>query len=127
MTEALQGIGLEVIAAIVAALAGLTILDDALAGLVAKVPVIGPILAALVRRLSARFREWMRTKVPASAEAAVKQAEGMIGDGHGPAKKAAAIETLRAAEPGLRNGELEREIQAAFDRLVGGAKLEAPQ
>lgn len=121
----LQNLALELWLAIAGVLVGLTAFDDAIAALVGRVPVVGPILAPILRRLSARFRDWLRTKVPASAEAAVKRVEGHIGDGAGPIKKEAAIAELKQREPGLTDTELEREIQAAFDRLVGASKLEA--
>lgn len=123
--ELVQSIGAELLLTIVGILVGLTAFDDAIASVVSRVPVIGGILAPIFRRLSARFREWLRTKVPASAEAAVKRAEGHIGDGNGAIKKETAVAELKAAEPGLTDPELEREIQAAFDRMVGGRKLEA--
>lgn len=125
MESIAQQLGMELWLAIAGVLVGLTAFDDALAALVSRVPVVGPILAPILRRLSARFRDWLRTRVPASAEAAVKRAEGHIGDGNGAIKKEAAVAELKAAEPGLTDNETEREIQAAFDRMVGAKKLEA--
>lgn len=126
MFDILQGHALELVAVIVAAVAGVSLLDDALADIVKRVPVVGPILAPIMRRMSARFRDWMRTRVPASAEAAVKQAEGALGGTDrkaGAEKKAAAVAVLDKAEPGLLESELEREIEAAFQRLIGAERL----
>lgn len=125
METIVQQLAMELWLAIAGVVVGLTVFDDAIAALVSRVPVVGPILAPILRRLSARFREWLRTKVPASAEAAVKRAEGHVGSGNGPIKKEQAVAELKAAEPGLTDPELEREIQAAFDRMVGAKKLEA--
>jgi hypothetical protein len=124
MESIAQALGMELWLAIVGVLVGLTAFDDAIAAVVSRVPVVGPILAPIFRRLSARFRDWLRTRVPASAEDAVQRVEGHIGDGNGAIKKEQAMEELKMAEPGLTETELEREIQAAFDRMVGAKRLE---
>lgn len=126
MFDFLQAYSIEAVAALVAALAALSILDDAIADWVRRIPGVGPLLAPLARRLSARFRDWMRTRVPRSAEDAVTEAEGALGPKLGVAKKARAVATLDTKEPGLRQAELDKEIEAALARLIGDAALREP-
>lgn len=120
----LQHISMELLALIAGTLLTATLLDDFLVDAVSKIPVIGKILAPIVRRITPRFRQWLHDRVPKAAEAAVQQAEGHLPQtGAGAVKKEMAVAALQTAEPGLRATDAEREIQAAFDRLVGQQKL----
>ena len=121
----MEGLTTELLAILAAVIVGLTAFDDAIAAIVSRVPVVGPTLAPILRRLSARFRDWLTKRVRSSAVAAVQEAEGRVGAGHGELKKDVAVDALKQAEPGLTETELEREIQRAFDRMMGSEALGA--
>jgi len=126
MMDWIQGVGLEVLGTIAVALFATTVLDDALAAGLSRIPVVGGALAAAARRLSARFRAWMLERVPKTAEGAVKEVEHAIGaTGTGAIKAELATEKLEKREPGLTRSEAEREVQAAYDRLMGEKRLAA--
>lgn len=124
MLDFVQGIGLDVLATLAAALLATTFLDDAIASALSRVPVFGAPLASVARRLSARFRDWLLERVPRTAEAKVAEVESRISAaGAGKVKAQVAAAELVKAEPGLTQTEAEKEIQAAYDRLLGTAKL----
>ena len=126
MLETIQGIGLDVLATVAAALFATTFLDDAIASGLSRIPVVGAVLAGLARRLSARFRTWALERVPATAEKKVREVESKIdAPGTGAVKASVAAAELVKAEPGLTQSEAEREIEAAFHRVIGSRRLEA--
>jgi len=124
MLEAIQSVGLEVLATLVAALAATTFLDDAIASALSRVPVVGAMLASVARRFSARFRAWLLERVPRTAEAKVAEVESRIdAPKTGAVKAQVAAAELVKAEPGLTQTEAEREIEAAYHRLIGAQRL----
>lgn len=122
--EWLSSLGVEVLWTVVAALAALTILDDALADGARRVPWVGPVLAPIVRRLSARFREWLGERVPSAADRIVRQVEADTAGAPGAVKLKLATAALLDAEPGLIEPEARAAVQAAVDRAKAAPSLE---
>lgn len=109
--------------ALLASSALITFLNDAIAHLVAKIPVVGGLLALIVRRATPAFWDWLRNAVAASAERAVREADAVATTNA--TKKAAAVESLAAAQPGLTASQLDREIEAALARVKADASRTA--
>lgn len=108
--------------AVLASSALITFLNDAVAHLVAKVPVIGGLLALIVRRATPAFWDWLQNAVRESAERAVREADAVATPRTTNAeKKATATEALAAAQPGLTASQLDVEIEAALARVKADA------
>lgn len=122
--EWIASIGTDVLWALLGSLAALTILDDAVADLVGRIPYAGRILAPLARRLSARFREWIGERVPAAADRVVREIEAEAQGAPGAVKLKLATAALQAAEPGLIEPEARAAVQAAVDRAKAAPSLE---
>lgn len=122
--ELLQGIGMEALYMVLAIVAGLTILDDALADLASRVPWVGRVLAPIVRRLSGRFREWIGERVPAAADRIVRETEAATAGAPGAVKLKLATRALQEAEPGLIEPEAREAVQAAVDRAKATPSLQ---
>lgn len=123
MAEVINTFGIELAALLLGALAGLTLLDDLLADFASRIPLIGPILAPIMRRLSGRFRQWISERIPSVADRVVLEIEAELDGASGPAKLAAATERLRKAEPGLSVAEAQAAAQAAVDRAKAAPDL----
>lgn len=122
--EWLQTLGIEALYVVLGIVAGLTLLDDALADAVARVPYIGRVLAPIVRRLSGRFREWIGSRVPASADRVVRDMEAATTGAPGSVKLKLATRALQDAEPGLIEPEAREAVQAAVDRAKATPALQ---
>jgi hypothetical protein len=116
MEPLLQDLTAQIVAAVLAALAAFTLLDDVLADAAARLPYVGRFASPVVRRLSARFRQWMGERVPAQADRVVRQTEAAYGPLKGASKLALAARALSATEPGLTEQEATVAVQAAVDR-----------
>lgn len=123
MTEFISQFGIELFALLLGALAGLTLLDDLLADFASRVPLVGPVLAPIMRRLSGRFRSWLSERIPQAADRIVLQVEHELAGAPGPAKLDAAAERLRRAEPGMTVAESVAAVQAAVDRAKAAPYL----
>lgn len=122
--EWIQSLGTDALYIALGIIAGLTILDDAVADAVARIPWAGKILAPLARRLSGRFREWIGERVPAAADRIVRQTEAETTGAPGAVKLKLATAALQAAEPGLIEPEAREAVQAAVDRAKATPHLE---
>lgn len=94
--------------------------NDALAALLAKVPVIGWAASMLVRRVTPTFWAWLKS-VADSAEQAVRTAETTAITG--PTKKQHALEKLKQLEPGVSNSQADRAIEAALERIKSDQRI----
>lgn len=122
--EWIQGLGLEALYIALGILAGLTLLDDAVADLVSRIPFAGRILAPLARRLSGRFREWIGERVPSAADRIVRETEAETAGAPGAVKLKLATAALQNAEPGLIEPEARAAVQSAVDRAKALPSLE---
>lgn len=122
--EWIAGIGTDLLWALLGVVAGLTILDDAVADIVGRIPYAGRFLAPLARRLSGRFREWIGERVPAAADRIVREVEATTAGAPGAVKLKLATAALQAAEPGLIEPEAREAVQAAVDRAKAAPSLE---
>lgn len=115
----------QIVAAVLGALAVLSILDDAAAELAGRIPVIGPIAARLARWASGRFRAWLGERIPAIADRVVRQIEGSHDGAPGVTKLQAATDAILAspAAAGLRPEEATAAAQAAVDRAKAAPGL----
>lgn len=124
MTEVLDilrdDVLLQALLTILASGALIASFNDALAKLASKVPVVGWMLAPVIRRISPLFWAWLR-RVADSAEDAVRHAETLTD--HNPAKKTLAVDRLKQLEPGLGDTALSVQIEDALARIKGDAKI----
>ena len=113
----------EAVLAILASATLITLINDALANAFSRIPWVGWLLAIVVRRLTPMFWTWLRNEVGSTAELAVMSAQAKMSGAPGDEKKRAAIEELKAKQPGLTFSELDREVEDAFQRLMGRESL----
>lgn len=92
--------------------------NDALARIASKIPVVGPIASVLIRHITPQFWDWLR-RVAQSAEQAVRQAE--VKGGAPAVKKQNAVAILKVLEPGLGTAAADRQIEEALARLKADA------
>lgn len=111
--------------ALLASGALITFLNDAVAQLVSRIPVIGGLLAMLVRRASPAFWTWLEGQVKDAAERAVREADAKLPTASGAARAGVATAVLQQAEPGLTRSQAEIEIEAAYRRLQTDAARSA--
>lgn len=112
LIQAALGVG------IVSLLAGL------LVGVVGKIPVIGPVLAALIRRFAGNYEKWLNERVPKLAEQAVLATEERwrksgITDPtvRAQQKLAESTQTLQSLAPGLSADTAKVQVEAALARV----------
>lgn len=117
----IQDFGIQIMLAVLT----LTLIDDFVVDVVSKIPMVGKMLAPIVRRVIPGFKKWLSERVGKQAEAIVAQTEAQFAAAPqtGAIKKDVATKALVEAMPGLEQIEAEREIQAAFNRLVGQQAL----
>jgi hypothetical protein len=112
LIQAALGVG------IVSLLAGL------LVGVVGKIPVIGPVLAALIRMLAGNYEKWLNERVPKLAEQAVLATEERwrksgITDPtvRAQQKLSESTQTLQSLAPGLSADTAKAQVEAALARI----------
>lgn len=108
----------QLVTAVLLALVSLNVLDDVIADLFSRVPVVGPVLARVARWFSGKSRAWLQERIPQIADRIVRQVEGSHEGAHGAVKLQAATAALLAspAAAGLRESEATAAAQAAVDR-----------
>lgn len=113
--------------ALLASEALITFFNDTLAQFAARVPVVGPLLALIVRRATPAFWTWLETQVRDSAERAVREADARTVPGHtdGRTKALLARGVLANAQPGLTPAQVESEIERAYQRVKADAQRAA--
>lgn len=104
-----------------------TLFHDAVAQLAARVPVIGGLLAVIVRRITPAAWDWLHNRVKEAAERAVRQADAIAPDADGRTRAMLARNALMKEQPGLTQSEAEREIEAAFQRVMADHKRAAEE
>jgi hypothetical protein len=112
------------------------LLAGALIALVGRIPVVGPILAGIIRLIAGNYERWLQERVPKLAEQAVLATEERYRATHLPAEERArvkldeAIQALQQMAPGLARDIAQRQVEAALARIraagmeqkAGGAK-----
>ena len=98
----------------------LRLTSEAIAGLVARVPVVGVPLSALVRVLAGQYEAWLANHVPKLAQTAVLATEekfsGLAGNNSNQKLENAQAELSKLA-PGLSTEQQKVQIHAALARL----------
>ncbi len=104
-------------AGVIAVAAGL------LVRLVAGIPVVGPILAGIIRMIAGNYERWLSERVPKLAEQAVLAVEEKYRRSElPPAERASqkleeAIQILQTLAPGLSRDIAQKQIEAALARV----------
>ncbi len=95
-----------------------------LAGVVATIPGVGPILAQVLRILGGRYQDWLTNHVPKAAEQAVlaveerfRTAEDMPPEERARKKMGEALKTLDKLAPGLDRETAKKMVEAALARI----------
>ena len=119
---------LTLAAALLASAAVNTAFNDACAGLLSRIPRVGPTLAVVSRELNPYMRHWLLHRVRESSEAVVKEVESGVPRTVEPeiansVKKAEAVGRLLAREVGLRPELADFEIENALDRIKGASRI----
>nr|WP_279231751.1 hypothetical protein [Thermus thalpophilus] len=105
------------------ALGAVALLAGLLVRLVGGIPVVGPVLAGLIRMLASNYERWLAERVPRLAEQAVLAVEERYRKSDLPPQERAArkleeaISTLQELAPGLSRTIAERQIEAALARI----------
>lgn len=111
LVQALLAVG------VIALVAGL------LVRLVAGIPVVGPILAGIIRMIAGNYERWLSERVPKLAEQAVLAVEEKYRRSElPPAERASrkleeAIQILQTLAPGLSRDIAQKQIEAALARV----------
>lgn len=102
---------------VIAVVAGL------LVRLVAGIPVVGPILAGIIRMIAGNYERWLSERVPKLAEQAVLAVEEKYRRSELPPTERAsqkleeAIQILQTLAPGLSRDIAQKQIEAALARV----------
>ncbi|KZK16653.1 hypothetical protein [Meiothermus taiwanensis] len=108
----------------------------ALIAILGKIPVVGPILAGIVRIIAGNYERWLSERVPKLAEQTVLSIEERYRKSALPPEERAqtkleeAISALQQMAPGLSRDIAQRQVEAALSRIratgmeqkAGGAK-----
>lgn len=111
LVQALLAVG------VIALVAGL------LVRLVAGIPVVGPVLAGIIRMIAGNYERWLSERVPKLAEQAVLAVEEKYRRSElPPAERASrkleeAIQILQTLAPGLSRDIAQKQIEAALARV----------
>jgi len=105
------------------ALGAVALLAGLLVRLVGSIPVVGPVLAGLIRMLASNYERWLAERVPRLAEQAVLAVEERYRKSDLPPQERAArkleeaISTLQELAPGLSRTIAEKAVEAALARI----------
>lgn len=108
----------------------------ALIAILGKIPVVGPILAGIVRIIAGNYERWLSERVPKLAEQVVLSVEeryrksNLSFEERAQTKLEEAISALQQMAPGLGRDIAQRQVEAALSRIratgmeqkAGGAK-----
>ncbi|RIH79047.1 hypothetical protein Mcate_00560 [Meiothermus taiwanensis] len=114
----------------------ITLFAGGLIALLGKIPVIGPILAGIVRIIAGNYERWLSERVPKLAEQVVLSVEeryrksNLSFEERAQTKLEEAISALQQMAPGLGRDIAQRQVEAALSRIratgmeqkAGGAK-----
>jgi len=100
------------------------LLANLLAGVVAAIPSIGPVLAKILRIVGGQFEKWLNERVPKAAEQAVmaveeryRRAEDIPPEERARKKLKEAVEILDELAPGLDRDTAVKMVEAALTRI----------
>lgn len=95
-----------------------------LIGVVGKIPMIGPVLAGIIRMLAGNYEKWLNERVPKLAEQAVLATEerwrkSAIIDPtvRAQQKLSESTQTLQSLAPGLSADTAKAQVEAALARI----------
>ncbi|AWR86780.1 hypothetical protein [Meiothermus taiwanensis] len=108
----------------------------ALIAILGKIPIVGPILAGIVRIIAGNYERWLSERVPKLAEQVVLSVEeryrksNLSFEERAQTKLEEAISALQQMAPGLGRDIAQRQVEAALSRIratgmeqkAGGAK-----
>ncbi len=105
----------------------ITLFAGGLIFLLGKIPLVGPLLAAIVRILAGNYEKWLNDRLPRLAEVAVQAAEeryrasSVLTEKEAAArskqKLGAAIGELKRLAPGVPHGIAKTQVEAALVRV----------
>lgn len=101
----------------------ISLLAGALIGLLGKVPIVGPVLAAIVRIIGGNYEKWLTERLPQMAEQAVLAVEDRYRKSDLPPEVRAsekmreAIEVIEQMAPGINRSMAKTAIDAALTRM----------
>ena len=100
------------------------LLAGALIALVGRIPVVGPVLAGIIRVVAGNYERWLAERVPKLAEQAVlsveeryRKARDLPPEERARAKLEEAMQALQEMAPGLSREVARRQIEAALARI----------
>jgi len=100
------------------------LIANALSGVLAAIPVVGPTLAAVLKIIAGRYQAWLADQVPKAAEQAVltveeryRKAEKLPPDVRAKQKMEEALAELNKLAPGLRRDTAKSALEAALSRI----------
>ncbi|MCL6527652.1 MAG: hypothetical protein K6T57_12320 [Thermaceae bacterium] len=103
---------------VISLLAGLII------GVVGNVPVVGPLLAGIIRMLAGNYEKWLTERVPKLAEQAVLSTEEKFRNApplpaaeRASQKMETALDILKQSAPGLSADQARAQVEAALARI----------
>jgi hypothetical protein len=114
----------------------ITLFAGGLIALLGKIPIVGPILAGIVRIIAGNYERWLSERVPKLAEQVVLSVEeryrksNLSFEERAQTKLEEAISALQQMAPGLGRDIAQRQVEAALSRIratgmeqkAGGAK-----
>ncbi|GIW33780.1 hypothetical protein [Meiothermus sp.] len=101
----------------------ISLLAGLLVAVVGKVPIIGPVLASLVRIIGGNYEKWLAERLPKIAEQAVLAVEERYRKSDLPAevrsteKMREAIELVEQMAPGVNRSIAKAQIESALTRM----------
>jgi len=100
------------------------LLAGALIALVSRIPVVGPVLARIIRVVAGNYERWLAERVPRLAEQAAlsveeryRKASSVPPEERARAKLEEAMTALQDMAPGLSREITRRQIEAALARI----------
>jgi hypothetical protein len=99
--------------------------SGAIARILSTIPVVGNIIASVVRMLFSNYEKWLSDRIPKLAEQAVLSTEEKwknLGSQYNPADRAQAklkesINTLQQMAPGIPENLAQKQVEAALARV----------
>jgi len=100
------------------------LIANALSGMLASIPVIGPTLASILKIIAGRYQSWLTDQVPKAAEQAVltveeryRKAEKIPPERRAEVKMQEALIELNRLAPGLKKDVAKSAVEAALARI----------
>ncbi|WP_457638437.1 hypothetical protein [Oceanithermus sp.] len=100
------------------------LIANAISGVLAAIPVVGPTLATITKIIAGRYQQWLTDQVPKLAEQAVltveeryRTAEDIPPDQRAAQKMQEALAELDKLAPGLKRDTAKSALEAALARI----------